>query len=70
MRMPTDPPMVDPKDEMQAELCKAAGATKEPTDPQIVSFHTVMARYVCCWPDSKIWKEKEKPYDLDYINKL
>ena len=33
VRTPTDPSPDDPKDEMQPELCKEAGATQEPTDP-------------------------------------
>ena len=32
--MPTDPALVDPKDEIQPEQCEEAGATWEPIDPQ------------------------------------
>ena len=34
MRTPTDPSLLDPKDEMQPELCEEADATWEPTDPE------------------------------------
>ena len=34
MRMPTDPPLVDPEDEMQPDLHKEGGATQESTDPK------------------------------------
>ena len=29
--MPPDPPLVEPKDEMQSELCEETGATQEPS---------------------------------------
>ena len=29
-----DLPLVDPKNEMQPELCEEAGAIQEPTDPE------------------------------------
>ena len=47
LRMPMDPPLVDPKDEMQPELCEEASATQEPTDLEIVGFHIHMGRYLC-----------------------
>ena len=34
MRMPTDPPLADPKDDKQPELCEEAGATWEPAFPE------------------------------------
>ena len=40
MRKPTDPPLVDTKDEMQPELQEEASATKEPTDPERLSAST------------------------------
>ena len=48
MKIPTDPPLVDPKIEMLSDICQEEGAILEPTIPMIVSFHIEMGRYVCC----------------------
>ena len=34
VRMPKDPPLVDPKDEMQLELCKEAGSNLKAMFPE------------------------------------
>ena len=47
VRMPTDPPLVYPTDEMQPELCEEAGAIWELIFPQRDSFHIEMGRLVC-----------------------
>ena len=82
MRIPTDLLLVDPKDETWLELCNEAGATLQPTNPELFSFHNEMGRYVW-WNKSYIiscllarvkmqnanLERKEMLYKLDHINK-
>ena len=47
--MPKDPPLVNPKDEMLLELYEEEGAILEqPSTQELISFHIVLALYVCC----------------------
>ena len=47
VRMPTDPPLFDPKVEMLPELFEREGATLEPTFPMIDSQLVHWDRYIC-----------------------
>ena len=82
-RMPTDPPLVNPKVEMPLVLCEEEDVILESTSQTINSQLPHWNAWVCmleeeeyqnCLPDSisnrLVWKENRILYNLNYIYKL